>query len=245
MPPRRPETSDFQHHCSLDVISPPASSSQPANALILLHGLGDTKESFSILGRQLNLPDTTCLSLQGPTPLPFDLGGFHWGDDILFDQTSGRMEFDAGFTKAVKLIKKDIIEDVLFERCGYQPREVMIFGFGQGAMLAIATALSMSDELAGVVSIGGPRPASEASAKSTTPLLVLGGSSNTLITRSSVASLRDAFEFLDYQKWNKSGDGMPQSREEMLPIMQFFARRLRSRKGVPEGSVELTAMVSR
>lgn len=238
MSPRLPQTSDFPNHCSLDVVPPPASFPQLANVLILLHGLGDSKASFTRLGRQLSLPDTTCISLQGPTPLPFDLGGFHWGDDILFDQTSGRMEFDAGFTKASQLIKKDII-DVLKEKCGYQPREMILFGFGQGAMAAIATALSMSDELGGVVSIGGPRPALGASANSRTPLLVLGGSSNTLITRSSVESLQSGFEFIDYQKWNKSGDGMPQSHEEMLPIMRFFARRLRSRKGVPEGSVEL------
>ena len=239
MPPRLPKTSDFNHHCYLDIIPPPGASPHPANILILLHGLGDTKASFSSLGRQLSLPETTCISLQGPTPLPFDLGGFHWGDDILFDHTSGRMDFDAGFTKAANLVRKDIIEHVLLERCGYQPRDIVLFGFGQGAMAAIATALSMSDELGGIVSIGGPRPASEAPAKSRTPLLVLGGSSSTLITRSSVASLQTAFEFTDYQKWNKSGDGMPQSREEMLPIMRFFARRLRSRKGVPEGSVEL------
>ncbi len=34
-------------------------------------------------------------------------------------------------------------------------------------------------------------------------------------------------------------DSMPRSREEMLPIMRFFARRLRSRGGVPEGAVEV------
>lgn len=239
MSPCLPETSDFPSHCSLDIIPPPVSSPQPANVLILLHGLGDTKASFSILGRQLNLPETTCISLQGPTPLPFDLGGFHWGDDILFDQVSGQMDVDTGFAKAVRLIKTDIIEDVLMRRCGYQPREIMLFGFGQGAMAAIAVALSMSHELGGVVSIGGPRPASGPSAKSPSSLLVLGGSSNTLITRSSIASLQNAFEFTDYHKWNKSGDGMPQSHEEMLPIMRFFARRLRSRMGVPEGSFEL------
>lgn len=239
MSPCLPKPSDFPSHCSLDVIPPPTSSPRLANVLILLHGLGDSKASFSGLGRQLNIPDTTCIALQGPIPLPFELGGFHWGDDILFDQTSGQMELDAGFTKAVVLIKKDVIEDVLVAKSGYQPREIVLFGFGQGAMAAIATALSMSDELGGVVSIGGPRPVSEASKKSRTPLLVLGGSSNTCITRSSVASLQSAFEYTDYQKWNKTGDGMPQSQEEMLPIMRFFARRLKSRTGVPEGSIEL------
>jgi hypothetical protein len=33
---------------------------------------------------------------------------------------------------------------------------------------------------------------------------------------------------------------MPANRDEMLPIMQFFSRRLRSMKGVPAGVVELS-----
>lgn len=149
------------------------------------------------------------------------------------------MELDTSFARAVELVKRDIIEDAIMAKCGYEPREILLFGFGQGAMVAVAVALSMSDELGGIVSIGGFLPSSVASATSKTPLLVLGGSSNTLITRTAVANLRSAFEFTEYQKWNKSGDGMPQNREEMLPIMQFLARRLRSRQGVPEGSVEL------
>jgi hypothetical protein len=33
---------------------------------------------------------------------------------------------------------------------------------------------------------------------------------------------------------------MPSNRDEMMPIMQFLARRLRSRKGVVEGAVEIS-----
>ena len=44
---------------------------------------------------------------------------------------------------------------------------------------------------------------------------------------------------VEYHKWDRAGDGMPRNRDEMLPIMRFFARRLRSRKGVPEGSIEV------
>ena len=239
MSTRLPTASDFPNHFHLDIIPPPASAHSLANVLILLHGLGDTNASFGNLGRQLCLPDTACIAMQAPTPLPFDLGGFHWGDDIVFDQASGQMDLDTGFARAIHIIKKDIIEDGLIKNCGYRPREIMLFGFGQGAMAAMAAALSMSEELGGIVSIGGPLPTSMVSAKSSTPLLVLGGSSNTLITRTAVANLRNAFEFADYQKWNKPGDGMPRNREEMLPIMRFFARRLRNRQGVPEGSVEL------
>lgn len=150
------------------------------------------------------------------------------------------MDFDTGFTKAVKIIQQEVIEHGLLERCGYTPREITLFGFGQGAMAALAVAASMPEELGGVVSIGGPLPSSSASVKSVkTPVLVLGGSSNTLITRTNLDKLKAAFLSVEYQKWNRTGDGMPRNRDEMLPIMRFLARRLRSQAGVPEGSVEV------
>ena len=231
---------DLPKSLVLSITPPPALSPHTSNVLILLHGLGDTSVSFTNLGKQLTLPETTCISLQAPTPLPFELGGFHWGDDITFDQASGQMDFDTGFTKAVKIIKQDIIEDTLVKKCGYKPREILFFGFGQGAMAAVATAASMAEELGGIVSIGGPLPSSNTSAKAVkTPVLVLGGSSNTFITRTGLEKLKAAFQNVEYHKWNRAGDGMPRNRDEMLPIMRFFARRLRSRASVPEGSVEV------
>lgn len=151
------------------------------------------------------------------------------------------MDFDTGFTKAVKILKQDIIEEVLVNKCGYKYREIMLFGFGQGAMTALATARAMAkEELGGVISIGGPLPVSSASAKDVkTPVLVLGGKSNTLVTRTSLDKLKSCFQNVEYHKWNRAGDGMPRDRDEMLPIMRFFARRLRSGQGVPEGSVEI------
>lgn len=240
MPARLPNEVDFPQSLVLSITPPPALSPQTTNVLILLHGLGDTSASFTNLGKQLALPETTCISLQAPTPLPFELGGFHWGDDITFDQSSGQMDFDTGFTKAVKIIKQDIIEDGLVKTCGYRPREIITFGFGQGAMAALAMAASVPEELGGIVSIGGPLPSSTTIAKAVkTPVLVLGGSSNTLITRMALDKLKAAFQNVEYRKWSREGDGMPRNRDEMLPIMRFFARRLRSQAGVLEGSVEV------
>lgn len=231
---------DFPTSLVLSITPPPALSSHTTNVLILLHGLGDTSVSFTSLGKQLALPETTCISLQAPTPLPLELGGFHWGDDITFDQASGQMDFDTGFNKAVKIIKQDIIENGLIKKCGYKAREIMLFGFGQGAMAALATAASVAEELGGIVSIGGPLPSLNLFAKAVkTPVLVLGGSSSTLITRTALDKLKAAFQNVEYQKWNRARDGMPRNRDEMLPIMRFFARQLRSRAGVPEGSVEV------
>ena len=240
MPTRLPNQADFPTSLVLSITPPPAGSPRTTNVLILLHGLGDNSAPFTNLGKQLALPETTCISLQAPTPLPFELGGFLWGDDVTFDQTSGQMDYDTGFTKAVKIIKQDIIEDGLVRNCGYKPREIMLFGFGQGAMAALATAAAMAEELGGIVAIGGPLPSSITSARSVkTPVLVLGGSSSTLINRTALDRLKTVFQDVEYRKWNRAGDGMPRNRDEMLPIMRFFARRLKSRVGVPEGSVEI------
>lgn len=240
MPGRLPTPADFPPSIQLTITPPPSSSPRPTNILILLHGLGDTLKPFTQLGKQLSLPETVCISLQGSMPLPFDLGGFHWGDDITFDQGSGGMDFDTGFEKAVNLIRRDIIEEALIKKCEFEAREVVIFGLGQGGMAALATAAAMDQELGGVVSIGGPRPGSvSTAAKSPTPILVLGGSSNTLITKTALVNLRVSLQSVEYYKWDRPGDGMPTNREEMLPIMRFFARRLRSREGVPEGSIEV------
>lgn len=244
MPGRQPATSDFSADLQLTV-TPPPSSHQAVNVLILLHGLGDGNQSFTSLGRQLSLPETTCISLRAPTPLPFELGGFHWGDDIVFDQAAGEMDIDTGFQKASRVITREVIRDVLLEKCGYRPREILLFGFGQGGMAALAASASMADELGGVISIGGPLPSTYSTAlsgsrKCKTPVLIIGGSSETLVTKSAMTSLKSTFESVQYTKYTRDGDSMPRSREEMLPIMQFFARRLQSRRGIPEGSVEVT-----
>ena len=243
MPGRQPTTNDFPSNIQVTITPPPSTSPQPVNVLILFHGLGDSKASFTRLGEQLALPETTCISVQAPTPLPFDLGGYHWGDDIIFDQSTGQMEFDTGFAKASQIIWEDVIQDGLVSKCGYKVRDIFLFGFGQGAMAAVAAALFSNDveDLGGIISVGGPVSTSslKASSASKTPIFVLGGSSNTLITKNALDNMKRCFESVTYHKWDKSGDGMPRNKDEMYPIMRFLATRMRSRRGVPEGSVEI------
>jgi len=102
---------------------------------VLLHGLGDKHDSFANLGRQMKLPETACVSVQGAQNL-LDLDGFHWGDDIIFDSNNGGLDADAGFKQST-VILKIIVQDVLIAKCGYSLREVMLFGFGQGGMVAL------------------------------------------------------------------------------------------------------------
>ncbi|KAI4196673.1 MAG: hypothetical protein LQ350_006426 [Teloschistes chrysophthalmus] len=191
----------------------------------------------------MQLPETACISVQGPQPLPFGLGGFAWGDDFTFSESSGTMDYDTGFEKSNRLIKEEIIEKGLIQSCGYKARNVLLYGFGQGGMAAVASTLAFKTELGGVVSIGGPLPSTtsngDGTSKNTTPILVLGGSSNTLIHQPALTQLKKAFSHVEYVKWSRPGDGMPRSTEEMTPIMKFFARRLQSRSGIPDDATEL------
>lgn len=161
------------------------------------------------------------------------------------------MEVDTGFTKSTKMLVEDVIVKGLMENFGYTPREVMLFGFAQGAMVALNAAIELakdaknggSGELGGVVSISGALPLSapllELGKKVKTPVLLCKASERSAVSGSAVARMKDVFEFVEVKEWKRKGDGMMRNRDEMLPIMQFFARRLRSRKGVPEGAVEI------
>lgn len=244
MPSRLPTTADFPSNLTLEIIPPKDGKQAPINVLLLLHGLGDTNASFTYFSRALSLPETVCISLQGLSPLPFDLGGFHWGDDIIFDNSTGDMDLDTGFSKTTKVVNEEIIQKVLVEKCGYQPREIILFGFGQGGMAALAAIASYKEELSGGISIGGYLPSSisgilPTGMKNGTPILLLSSSSSRLIDQKAINKVKETFKYVETVRWKKSQDSMPASREEMLPIMHFFSRRLRSRRGVPEGAVEI------
>ncbi|EHA23913.1 hypothetical protein CBS76997_3788 [Aspergillus niger] len=261
--PTPPTPSHFPSHLTL-TITPPSSSysttsqSSP-NILLLLHGIGDTSQNLSTLARALNLPETTILTLQAPTPLPFDLGGFHWGDDITFSP-AGDLDMDAGFSRSTKTIIQEVIVDTLLKKCGYRGRDIIVFGIGQGGMVGLEVARHFKDfsegvkdgdrELGGVVSIGAPvglsgkAPAS-GTGKSRTPVLVVagkedGGERSTAVSAAGVRRTKEWFEFVEVSRYKRRGDGMPRNADEMRPVMEFLARRLRSYKGVPEGSIELS-----
>jgi hypothetical protein len=111
----------------------------------------------------------------------------------------------------------------------------------------VATQASATDvaagELGGIVSIGAALP-SEAPAglvsKCKTPVLVCAGQDRSVVTSTAEDKLKRLFEFMEIKRYRKSGDSMPSNRDEMMPIMQFFSRRLKSMKGVPKGSVEIS-----
>ncbi|POS88424.1 hypothetical protein EPUL_000170 [Erysiphe pulchra] len=202
------------------------------------------------------LPDTVSISLRAPHIIPPFLTGsdapaFYWSDDLLFDEQANNIDGDGGFVRATGLLEEIIT--VLVNRCGFKQRDLWFLGFGQGAMVALGLVAKIEragsvgrDEFGGVVAIGAGLPKETLTwipAKSSdslkTPVLLCGGSNETQVTRSTITCLKDRFVNFRFIQWNKHGDGMPRNREEMLPIMEFFARRMRSRAGVPDEAIEL------
>ncbi|KAE8348555.1 Alpha/Beta hydrolase protein [Aspergillus coremiiformis] len=242
MPKKTPTQSDFPPNLTLTITppQPPPPPTRPApNILLLLHGLGDTSASFTTFGRALNLPETTILTLQAPTRLPLDLPGFHWGDDIAFDSQTGSLDMDAGFARATRMLV-EVVRGVLVGKCGYALQEIVVLGFGQGGMLGVVLGRELA--LGGVVSIGAPYPLSGGvvGVKSRTPVLLVAGRDSGVVGDGAVRRTEGVFEVVEVARYARRGDGMPRSREEMLPVMGFLARRLRSWRGVPEGFVEVS-----
>ncbi|KAJ5183022.1 hypothetical protein N7492_000638 [Penicillium capsulatum] len=249
MPSKAPAPADFPSNLTV-TITPSSASTPTPNILLLLHGLGDSAAAFTSFGRALNLPETTVVTVQAPTPLPFDLGGFHWGDDVAFDTSTGGLDMDAGLTRSTTTLVT-VVRGALIQKCGYLPREITILGFGQGGMAGLATARELGQKssgsgeetgsLAGVISIGAPYPlsGSRSGSKNRTPVLLVSGRDSIVVSDEAVRRTKEVFEFVEVSRYQRKGDGMPSNRDEMLPVMQFLARRLRSRQGVPEGSIEI------
>lgn len=108
---------------------------------------------------------------------------------------------------------------------------------------SVALHQSTTSELAGIISIGAGLPSEAPAAlvsKCKTPVLICAGSSSSSVTSASEDKLKRSFEHVEVKRYRRAGDSMPSNRDEMLPIMHFFSRRLKSRKGVPQGSMEVS-----
>lgn len=204
--------------------------------------------------------------------------GWHWGDDITLDQGTGELDMDTGFVAAGKVVG-EVLKVVLGDPdggdfagtwkkgnlgtskplggggLGFNARDVLLCGFGQGGMVALSLAEAMGTELGGVVSIGGKIASSRsamakavedlpdgelskrADGKAKTPVLLCGGNIHTAVTANVLRDVKERFRGVQYVKWEREGDSMARNREEMLPIMKFLASRLRM--STPDGMQEV------
>lgn len=260
MPPRIPTEADFAplaNKLTLSLVWPSPRESTTA-ILLLFHGLGDSEAPFAGFARSLNLPGVLAIAVRGTAPVPAALlgepvgagtsaGHFHWGDDLALDPATGDLDADPGFGTAVRKITDLLVAETLVGKCGWEARDILLFGFGQGGSLALGLAsqlrtgpavVDVTDgaagaaepgrTLKGVVSIGGPLAAStvptiSSRGKSSTPVLLCQ-----LFEDDEIDDVKAEFRDVRVVRWRRREVAMPRDREEALPLIQFFAERLRA-----------------
>ncbi|KAI0911200.1 Alpha/Beta hydrolase protein [Ustulina deusta] len=174
---------------------------------------------------------------------------FHWGDDLTLLSATGDLDPDPGFSGAEQLLLEKLIRETIVGTCGWETSDILLFGFGQGGSLALSLSSKLRNggrvmdvtggeratgvAFKGAVSIGGQLPSSmtptlSVRSKARTPVLVCHGRNSGSLDDDAVELLKKEFVDVREVKWMKADDGMPKNREEMLPIMQFFAERLRA-----------------
>ena len=97
------------------------------------------------------------------------------------------------------------------------------------------------------MAIGGTLPlstptGSSSTSKNRTPVLILSGAKSPLasVDSSSLKRIKSYYEFVTYHQWKKADDSMPKNRDEVLPMMQFWSQKLKSRRGVPDDAIEIS-----
>lgn len=185
---------------------------------------------------------------------------------MIWDQGTGGLDMDTGFTGAVEVVGREVVVKGLGERCRYRRDRVVVWGMGQGGCVGLAVAAALEGvgverydvkikqdgsqvrALGGVISLGGVLPAEVTTnyqvsslpnkkQKCTTPVLLVGGSARSALTDTEIERTKEVFGDVTVHRWKRAEDGMPKNREEMLPIMQFLARVLKAK--APDGTIEV------
>lgn len=181
----------------------PDGVASPALTAIVVHGLGSNEEDLLGLGRPLGLP-IRLVAPRGPMQVPLGFGvGYAW-----YEFAAAGQPEPEGFTRNLEALV-DFVDTV---RTRYEvPREQLIMmGFSQGAVMSIATALTIPDKIGGVVALSGyfARPTGWSPAHADLaglPILVTHGTEDNVLPvewgRAAAEALRDYGADVQYEEF--------------------------------------------
>lgn len=118
-----------------------ASYPESKDLLIALHGLGDSMEGYRFLPSVLQIPSLNVLLVNAPDAY---YGGFSWYD---FATDAG-----PGVERSYRLLES-LLEDL--ETKGFASHRTILFGFSQGCLMSIETALRYPKPFAGIIGVSG------------------------------------------------------------------------------------------
>jgi predicted esterase len=227
-----------------------------ANLLILFHGLGDTMLNFSGFAKNLNLPQTACLTIQAPLEF-LDLG-FMWYN--AFDENGEAIEYDELKLCEMSLIRENLIIfiNVLHEKYGWPFDTMFFFGFCQGATVAIDLILNWNkSRFGGCVAVSDSVLEEYMKTHQKTknlspplPLLITHGKNELEIP---LKKAKEKFQFIcdqlkgeeiEFKVYNK-GNEMPKQKDEVYDMMKFFSNYLHKRSPTLEKQTDVVEITGK
>ncbi|XP_066584209.1 acyl-protein thioesterase 2-like [Prorops nasuta] len=161
-----------------------AATARHTATLIFFHGLGDTGNGWANLAN-IRPPHVKIICPTAPT-IPVTLNGMFrmpaWFDLRSLDQSGP--EDEAGIQKAAEMVHGMIQEETA---AGIPTKRIAIGGFSQGGALAIYSALTFPEPLAGVIALSAWLPLHRhfpqaAIGNKDTPLLQCHGDNDTMVS---------------------------------------------------------------
>lgn len=132
----------------------PSGDTEAKLTVLLIHGLGSNEDDLLGFAQPLGLP-LRYVSARGHIPMPHGFApGFAW-----YEFAAGghpvRQGFEQGLDGLIQLVRDvKAAHDV-------PSSKLLVAGFSQGAVMTMATALSIPDEIGGIVAMSGYFPAPE------------------------------------------------------------------------------------
>lgn len=124
------------------IVYTPSPSGIDSNLLLILHGLGDTSDSFVSLSTTLQktLPQTATVIIQGSQRIPIlpEKAFSYWDTITPLGEVIDEAHQDP--RKWLEAFERWIREEVT-GRCGWKSEDVHLFGFGQGGTAAVEAVL--------------------------------------------------------------------------------------------------------
>lgn len=210
-------------------------SSNPAGAVIWLHGLGADGYDFVPVVRELEAlgaPAARYVFPHAPM-MPVTINGGYvmraWYDILGTDLV--RREDEAGIRASQQAVERLIAREV--ER-GCARSRIVLAGFSQGAAITLQTGLRQREPLAGLLVLSGYLPLAEAFASerapqsAAVPIFMAHGASDPVIPIARAGASRDRLKALGYQvQWHEYPMQHSVSAEELRDIAAFLTDALR------------------
>lgn len=173
----------------------PASGGPARNIILFLHGLGADGNDLMGLAPHLApvFPDTLFVAPNAPFDCDMAPSGFQWFS--LNEATPDKIA--NGVREAAPILDRTI--DSLLEETGLAPSNLVLFGFSQGSMMALHTALRRPEPVAGIASFSGALIDPDSLAqeiKSRPPVLLVHGDADEVVPPQALTGAQMALESL-------------------------------------------------